>query len=94
MKYYENWIKDWMEINKVVYEQSVRNVDIVQQQTMKTVDFNINSFNVISDEIKKGYQSWVANVNQVNKLYQDVVQDGVGTWMNQVNTVVPTKKSK
>jgi hypothetical protein len=89
MQNQDKWIKNVLGMAKASFESSVRTMDTFQHQAEKAIDLALNNVSIIQEEGKRELNTWVENVKNAQKIYNDAVQDGLNNLENQLETIKP-----
>lgn len=84
MQNQDKWMKNVLGMAKASFESSVRTMDTFQHQAEKAIDLALNNVSIMQEEGKRELTTWVENVKNAQKVYNDAVQDGLNNLENQL----------
>lgn len=86
------WIGGVLSLARIAFDTTMRSMDIVPQQAEKALELAMNNTQMVQEETRKAFASWIENVNNARKVYINAVEEGLTNLERQFSQ--EGKKSK
>ncbi|MDJ0763593.1 MAG: hypothetical protein QNJ97_11455 [Myxococcota bacterium] len=73
----EKWTKSALDMARFSIETSVRNLELVQEQTNKAVDFAMTAAGQLQKETQNAYHEWQKTADQARRMYVESLENGL-----------------
>ena len=73
----EKWTKNALDMARFSIETGVKNLDLVQEQTNKAVDFALTAASSLQKETESAYQEWKKATERARRIYTESIENGL-----------------
>jgi hypothetical protein len=87
----ERWTEETMNMARTSIQTTTRNLGIVHEEAMKSIDFAVETTGRIQEQVRNAYDDWQKSVDLARRSCIDAVENGWHVVSSALNSSGPPK---